>query len=111
MLDHGVALATSTEWMIKINRISAGSRVLLYENVEGILAVGIATTERRDTSLEGTPMRFVRLREFKKLKRPITPAEAKQVGNYNFVFRNTVAEFAGVEAEKLWTESLARTLK
>lgn len=108
MLDHGVALATSPKWMRKINRISAGSRVLLYGNGVGILAVGIATPERRDAVLDGEPMRFVRLRDFKKLKRPIPPGEAKQVGGKNFVFRHTVAEITGAEAEKLWTEAVAR---
>lgn len=109
MLDHGVALATSEKWMRKINRIAAGSRVLLYGNGTGILAVGIATPERRDAILDGTPMRFVRLRDFKKLKRTIPPSEAKRVGGKNFVFRHTVAEIAGTEGEKLWTEALARS--
>ena len=108
MLQHGVALATSPKWMRKINRISAGSRVLLYGNGTGILAVGIATPERRDALLNGGPMRFVRLRDFKKLKKPIAPSEAKQVGGKNFVFRHTVAEITGTEAEKLWAESLSR---
>lgn len=109
MLEHGVALATSPKWMVKINRISAGSRVLLYGNVEGVLAVGIATSELLDASLGDTPMRFVRLREFKKLKQPITPAEAKQVGNKDFIFRNTVMKITGAEGEVLWTEAISRT--
>ena len=108
MLNHGVALATSPKWMRKINRITAGSRVLLYGNGIGIRAVGIATPDRRDALLDGEPMRFVRLRDFKKLKKPIAPSEAKQVGGKNFVFRHTVAEITSAEAEKLWAESLAR---
>jgi hypothetical protein len=107
MLDHGVALATSPKWMRKINRISAGSRVLLYGNGVGILAVGIATPERRDAVLDGEPMRFVRLRDFKKLKRPIL-RRGETGGGKNFVFRHTVAEITGAEAEKLWTEAVAR---
>lgn len=111
MLENGVALATSPKWMRMINRISVGSRVMLYGNTTGILAVGVATPERRDADLSGTPMRFVRLRDFKILKTPIPPSEAKKVGGKNFVFRHTVAEITGAEAEKLWSESLARAGK
>ena len=108
MLENSVALATAPEWMRKINRISVGSRVLLYGNGVGILAAGIATPERRDAKLGDTPMRFVRLRDFKKLSKTIPPSEAKKVSGKNFVFRHTVMEIAGAEAEKLWAESLAR---
>lgn len=108
MLEHGVALATSPKWMRKINRISAGSRVFLYGNGAGILALGIATPERRDDILDGTPMRFVRLRDFKKLNHPIPPREVKQVGGKGFVFRHTVAEFSSAEGEKVWSAALAR---
>jgi hypothetical protein len=109
MLDDGVALATSPKWMRKINRISAGSRVLLYGNGAGILAIGLATPDRRDSDLDGEPMRFVRLRDFKKLKRPIPASEARKVGEKGIVFRHTVAELGGEEGEKIWAEALARS--
>ena len=109
MLNNSVALATSPEWMRKINLITAGSRVLLYGNTTGILAVGIATAERRDGVLDGSPMRFVRLREFKNLKTAISPREAKRVGGKNFVFRHTVASIGGEEGDKLWKEAMTRT--
>ena len=109
MLNNGVALATSPKWMRKINRITAGSRVLLYANAAGILALGIATPERRDGTLNGEPMRYIRLRDFKSLKSPIGPREAKQVGEKNFVFRHTVASISSEAGEKLWNAAIART--
>lgn len=108
MLTHGVALATADKWMRKINRITAGSRVLLYGNGVGILALGIATPERRDGDLNGTSMRFVKLRDFKKLQHPIPPSEIKQVGGKDFVFRHTVLELSGAEGEKVWDAAIGR---
>jgi hypothetical protein len=108
MLTHEVALATEESWMRKINRISSGSRVLLYGNSAGILALGIATPDRRDNKLNGTPMRLVKLRDFKKLKSPMPPREIKRIGGKGFVFRQTVRELSGAEAEKLWAAALGQ---
>jgi len=108
MLDHGVALATEPKWMRKINRITANSRVLLYGNGIGILALGIATPERRDGVLGSTPMRFVKLREFKKLKTVMAPSEIKKAGAKDYVFRHTVLELSGAEGEKVWNAAVAR---
>ena len=108
MLTHGVALATVDKWMRKINRISSGSRVLLYGNGAGILAVGIATPERRDSELDGMPMRFVKLRDFKKLQHPMSPSEIRKVGGKDFVFRHTVVELSGAEGEKVWSAAMGR---
>jgi hypothetical protein len=109
MLKNEVALATSPKWMQKINRITAGSRVLLYGNRIGIFALGVATPERRDGDLCGTPMRFVKLREFKRLKEPMPPSEIKKTGGKEFVFRHTVAEWGGEEAEKVWKAAVSRS--
>jgi hypothetical protein len=43
MLKHECALATGEPWLFKTNRVLTGSRVLLYANREGIIAVGVAT--------------------------------------------------------------------
>ena len=86
MLDHGVALALLEDWMRKINRITAGSRVLLYGNEVGIVALGVATPERKDGILDGDPMRFVKLGDFKKLIKPMAPSEVRRVGGQGFVF-------------------------
>lgn len=109
MLEHAVALATEPKWMQKINRITANSRVLLYGNGTGVLALGIATPERRDGRLGAAPMRYVKLRDFKKLKSPMTPAMIKQAGGKDYVFRHTVLELSGAEGEKVWSAALTRT--
>ena len=108
MLTNGVALATVEKWMRKINRITAGSRVMLYGNGVGILAVGIATPDRRDGALNGSPMRFVKLRDFKRLKHAMSPAEIKKAGGKDFVFRHTVLELSGTEGDKVWDAAVAR---
>ncbi|MEN3369590.1 MAG: hypothetical protein V7609_1733 [Verrucomicrobiota bacterium] len=106
MLQHGVALATAQKWMQKINRITAGSRVLLYGNGAGVLALGIATPQRQDADLNGTPMRFVTLRDFKVLPRPMTSRQIKKVAAKDYVFRHTVLELRGEEGERVWTAAL-----
>lgn len=108
MLSHGVALATVDKWMRKINRITAGSRVLLYGNRTGILAIGIATPDRQDGNLNGSPMRFVRLRDFKKLKQPLPAKEIKEAREKEVVFRHTVLELSGADADKIWEAAKAR---
>lgn len=40
MLKHECALATAEPWLFTINRVLTGSRVLLYANRTGIIAVG-----------------------------------------------------------------------
>lgn len=106
MLTHGVALAKVERWMRKINRIVAGSRVLLYGNQEGVLAAGIATPERRDGELDDTPMRYVKLRDFKRLATPIHAREVKEIGGKEVVFRHTVRELSGEAGERIWKAAM-----
>lgn len=106
MLQHGVALATAQKWMQKINRITAGSRVLLYGNGVGILAIGVATPHRQDSNLNGEPMRYVKLRDFKQLAAPLPPSKIKKVAGKDYVFRHTVLELGGEEGERVWAEAL-----
>jgi hypothetical protein len=109
MLQNGLALATVDKWMRKINRITSGSRVLLYANVEGIKACGIATPERRDGMLGDSPMRYVRLRDFHILKKVIPKEEAEKICKANLVVRHTVFELRGTTGEKLWEAAVKNT--
>jgi hypothetical protein len=109
MLVHGVALATEPKWMVKINRITANSRVVLYANGVGIVALGVATPERRDDTFHGSPMRFVKLRDFRRLKTPLSSTEIKKAGGKDYVFRPTVLELSGSEGEKVWAAAVQRT--
>ncbi len=43
-------------------------------------------------------MRFVRLRDFKKLKQPLLAKEIKEVREKEVVFRHTVLELSGADA-------------
>ena len=108
MLTNGVALALIDKWMRKINRISAGSRVLLFGNKVGILAIGIATPERRDGVLNDTPMRYVKLRDFKQLQPPLSLNEIRKIGGKGFGFRHTVRELSGAAGEKVWNAAMSR---
>ncbi len=64
MLEKDCAFANGDKWPPKINHIGTGSKVLLYANGAGIIAIGIATAEKRNITWDGGPGRFVKLREF-----------------------------------------------
>jgi len=53
-------------------------------------------------------MRFVKLRELKKLKTVMAPSEIKKAGGKDYVFRHTVLELSGAEGEKVWNAAVAR---
>jgi hypothetical protein len=58
--------------------------------------------------LDGDPIRLVKLRDFKKLIKPISPSDVRRARGQGFVFRQTVRELSGTEGEKVWAEALSR---
>jgi hypothetical protein len=78
MLEKECASANGNK-CAQINRIRTGSKVLLYANKVGIIAVGIATPEKRNIPWgDDDSGRFVILREFRKLKPPFSVASIKK---------------------------------
>ena len=109
MLKHECALATCDPWLYQINRILTGSRVLFYANREGIVALGVATAEKRNIELDGDPGRIVTLREFKKLKAPFPAHSIRKLAGKNYPLLQTLIKLPNETGEKIWAACLAQT--
>jgi hypothetical protein len=109
MLKNECALALCDPWIFKINRILTGARVLLYANREGIVALGEATAEKRNIEMDGDPGRFVRLREFKKLKAPFPAPSIRKLAGKNYPLLQTLIKLPNETGEKIWAACLAQT--
>ena len=101
MLKHECALATAEPWLFKINRVLTGSRVLLYANRIGIIAIGIATAEKRNIELDGGSGRIVRLRDFRKLKASLPAASIRAIAGDNYPLLQTLRKLPDDIGEKL----------
>ena len=101
MLQKQCALVTCEPWIWKIFNIPTGSRVLLYANQVGIIAVGIATGERRMEDLNGETAHYVRLRDFQRLREPLTTGEITKVANKKYRYQS-VMELHGDAGPKVW---------
>lgn len=110
MLEKDCAFANGDKWAPKINHIRTGSKVLLYANGAGIIAIGIATAEKRNITWDGGPGRFVKLREFRKLKSAFTAASIRKIaGNKNYPLLQTLITLPEQIGEKIWKECIDLT--
>lgn len=109
MLTYECALATAEPWLFKINGIPTGSRVLLYANRTGIIAMGVATAEKRNIELNGEAGRLVRLRDFRRLKSPFPAASIRAIAGENYPLLQTLRRLPGDIGEKLWSKCAALT--
>jgi hypothetical protein len=109
MLQHECALATADPWIFKINRILTGSRVLLYANREGVVALGIATAEKRNIELDGDQGRIVKLRDFRKLKSPFSASSIRAIAGKNYPLLQTLRKLPEQIGETIWEQCVALT--
>ena len=109
MLQCECALATAEPWLFTINRMLTGSRVLLYANRVGVIAVGVATAEKRNIELNGEPGRIVRLRDFRKLKSPFSAVSIRSIAGENYPLLQTLRKLPEDIGEKLWSKCVALT--
>lgn len=107
MLRNECALATAEPWLFKINRVLTGSRVLLYANRAGIIAIGVATAEKRNIELEKDRGRIVRLRDFRKLKSPLSAAAIRAIAGPNYPLLQTLRKLPDEIGEELWAQCVA----
>ena len=107
MREKECALVTSEPWIWKIFNIPTGSKVMLYANRVGIIAVGIATGERRMEDLNGEKAHYVRLRDFRVLARPLTTQEITNVADKKYRYQS-VMELHGDAGPKVWEAACAR---
>ncbi|WP_083270823.1 EVE domain-containing protein [Bacillus marinisedimentorum] len=104
MLDKGKAAAYYAPWKYKINRIQKGDRVFLYQSGKGIVAVGTGTGVINKETYKGeseeeynTP-----LWDFKRLKKPVTAAEMKEITESNYMFAQTMFSIDEKKSDLLW---------
>jgi hypothetical protein len=94
----------------QINRIRTESKVLLCANQKGIIAVGIATPEKRNIPWgDDDSGRYVKLREFRKLKPPFSVASIKKIAGKNCSFLHTLTKLQEQIGEKIWKDCIDMT--
>lgn len=101
MLEKQCALVTADPWIWKIHNIPTGSQVLLYANQVGVVAMGIATSERRMETLNGEIAHYVRLRDFTKLRTALTTQEIYKAAEKRYRFQS-VMELRGDAGQNVW---------
>ena len=108
MLARKKAAAYFAPWKHKIERLSKGDVVFLYQSGVGIVAVGAASGQLEKRSYQGNPQHpdeeySMSLRQFKQLKHPISAAEIKEVTGVNYRFMSTMFAIDAESGQKLHT--------
>jgi len=85
----------------RIEHLNRGDIVFLYQSGVGIVAVGEASGKLQKCAYQGNPEHmdeeyFMKLRNFKKIKPPISAGEVKKLTGVNYVFMSTMF---GIDAE------------
>jgi len=107
MMEKECALVTNEPWIWKIFNIPTGSKVMLYANRIGVIALGIATGERRMEDLAGAKAHYVRLREFRRLRSPLTTKEITSTTGKKYRYQS-VMELRGDAGPKVWDVACAK---
>lgn len=107
MLAKECALVTSEPWIQKIFNIPTNSKVMLYANRVGVIAVGIATGVRRMEELNGEEAHYVRLRDFRLLRQPVTTQEIVSVAKKQYRYQ-AVMELHGDAGPTVWEAACAK---
>ena len=108
MLEKQCALVTADPWIWKIYNIPTGSQILLYANQIGVVAMGVATGERRMEMLNGEIAHYVRLRNFMQLHTSLTTQEIYRAAEKKYRFQS-VMELRGDAGTKVWDAACAKT--
>ncbi|MDR4477250.1 MAG: hypothetical protein R3B11_14770 [Nitrospira sp.] len=104
MLQNRKAAAYFSPWKYKIERLSKGDTVFLYQSGVGIVAMGRASQKLEKTAYHGDPKHkdeeyFRTLERFQRIDPPIPAAKIKEVTGTNHRFLGTMfsldAEGAG----------------
>ena len=92
MVAEHKAAAYYPGWREKIQRLQKGDYVFLYQSGKGIVAYGIADGILKKQECDGHPdyEYYMHLDNFKKLKKPITANEMKELAQKGFPFPQTM---------------------
>jgi len=108
MLKNKKAAAYFDPWKKKIDYLSKGDTVFLYQNRVGIVAKGIVATEAlrkknyRDNPEYEDEEYYKELKDFKILAKTISASEIKKIGKTNYRFMQTMFSIDNETGEELW---------
>ena len=95
MLNQTKAAAYFDPWKYKIERLSKGDVIFLYQSGVGIVAIGEADGKLNKAAYHGDPTKadeeyFMRLLRFQRVTPPMTAREIKNITGVNHVFMGTM---------------------
>jgi hypothetical protein len=110
LLTNAKAAAYYDPWKFKIERLTKGDIVFLYQSGVGIVAFGKADGKLVKCSHDDEPDEeyFRKLQQFQQLLRPLSAAEIKSVTGVNHIFMGTMFGIdveAGKKIEKYLYEN------
>ena len=80
---------------------------MIYANKISVIAVDVATGERRMVDLNGETAHYVRLRDFRRLQRALSPAEIQTIAGKKYRYQS-VMEMHGDAGPKVWSAAVQR---
>lgn len=106
MIKNRKAAAYFDPWKYKIDRLSKGDTVFLYQSGVGVLAMGKASGKLQKAPYQGDPNHsdeehFMTLDSFQPVNPPLSASEIKKITETNYVFRGTMFSMDEESANKL----------
>jgi len=95
MLQNKKAAAYFAPWKYKIEQLSKGDTVFLYQSGVGVVGIGYASGTLHKAAYHGDPKHineeyFMSLEGFERAEPPVTAATIKEVTGRNYVFMQTM---------------------
>ncbi len=113
MLKEKIAAAYFSPWKHKIENISKGDVVFLYQSGVGIVAVGKASGKLKMRNYHADPKHideeyYIKLNQFHVLEKPLSASEIKGVTDINHRFMSTMFGVDADNGKKLYKEVQGR---
>jgi hypothetical protein len=113
MINNRKVAAYFDPWKRKIERLSAGDKVFLYQSGVGIVAMGVASGKLQKANYRGNPSHpdeeyWRSLGKFIQVDPPISASEIKSITDVDYVFRSTMFGLGAEEGQSLETEATKR---
>jgi len=95
MINNQKAAAYFDPWKYKIDQLSKGDTVFLYQSGVGVVAMGKASGNLEKDSYQGDPQydgeeHFMILHSFTSISPPLTASKITKITATNYVFRGTM---------------------
>ena len=113
MIKEKIAAAYFSPWKHKIENISKGDVVFLYQSGVGIVAVGKASGKLKIRNYHADPTHideeyYMKLNQFHVLEKPLSASEIKGVTSVNHRFMSTMFGVDADNGKKLYKEVVGR---